>query len=75
MIGTESYVLLYLIDNVPFVIQEEDAEEEGPILIMADEVYDDAQEVVSSLPERALLSDFVESLPYVTSAVEKVRTI
>ena len=54
------------------MVQEDDAEEEGPILMMGDEVYDDPREVVSGLPERALLSDFVESLPSVTKAVEKV---
>ncbi|CAM9267535.1 unnamed protein product [Ascophyllum nodosum] len=62
--------------GMPFEIRhedEDDAEEEGPILMMGDEVYDDPREVVSGLPERALLSDFVESLPSVTKAVEKLE--
>lgn len=40
---------------------------------MGDEVYDDPVELVSSLPERCLLSDFVESLDPVKNAVAKVK--
>lgn len=42
------------------------------MLLMGGEVYDDPMQLVASLPERSLLSDFVESLHPVTEAVSMV---
>lgn len=42
------------------------------MLLMGGEVYDDPMQLIASLPERSLLSDFVESMHPVTEAVSMV---
>lgn len=45
------------------------------MLLMGGEVYDDPMQLIASLPERNLLSDFVESLHPVTEAVSHVSPL
>lgn len=49
-------------------------DEEEAILVMGDEEYDEPDELLAGLPERVLLSDFVESQEPVANAIAKVRT-
>ena len=44
------------------------------MLLMGGEVYDEPLQLIASLPERVLLSDFVESLHPVTEAVSMVSS-
>lgn len=45
------------------------------MLLMGGEVYDDPMQLIASLPERVLLSDFVESMHQVTEAVLMVSSL
>lgn len=49
-------------------------DEDEPILVMGDEEYDEPDQLLAGLPERVLLSDFVESQEPETNAVAKVST-
>ena len=52
-----------------------DQQDEGEaILVMGDEEYDEPDQLLAGLPERVLLSDFVESRDTITNAIAKVRT-
>lgn len=42
-------------------------------MMMGDEEYDEPDQLLAGLPERVLLSDFVESQDPVTNAIAKVR--
>lgn len=42
-------------------------------MVMGDEEYDDPDQLIAGLPERVLLSDFVESLEPVANAIAKVK--
>lgn len=44
-------------------------------MVMGEEVYDDAAQLTASLPERNLLSDFVESSAQNGAALSKVLLI
>lgn len=43
-------------------------------MVMGDEEYDEPDQLLAGLPERVLLSDFVESQEPVANAIAKVRT-
>lgn len=45
------------------------------MLLMGGEVYDDPMQLIASLPERVLLSDFVESMHQVTEVVSMVSSL
>lgn len=55
--------------NVSFPRQDEDE----AMLVMGDEEYDEPDQLLAGLPERVLLSDFVESQEPITNAIAKVR--
>lgn len=48
-------------------------DEDQPMMAMGSELYDDPVQLLSSLPERTLLSDFVESETHITKAVSRVK--
>lgn len=58
--------------GLPYEVEHEEDEDE-PMLLMGGEVYDDPMQLIASLPERVLLSDFVESMHQVTEAVLMVE--
>ncbi|CAM9278493.1 unnamed protein product [Ectocarpus sp. 4 AP-2014] len=58
--------------GLPYEVEHEDDEDEA-MLEMGDEVYDDPEELLAGLPERVLLSDFVESLEPEKNAVAKLK--
>eukprot|EP00903_Cladosiphon_okamuranus_P005329 g5327.t1 len=58
--------------GLPFEVQYDDEEEEA-IMVMGDEEYDEPDELLAGLPERVLLSDFVESQEPITNAIAKLE--
>lgn len=47
-------------------------DEEEPNLVMGQEEYDDPKDLVTTLPERCMLCDFVDTLPRIGKDVAKV---
>lgn len=44
-------------------------------MVMGDEEYDEPEQLLAGLPERVLLSDFVESQEPETNAIAKVNRL
>ncbi|CAM9331664.1 unnamed protein product [Scytosiphon promiscuus] len=58
--------------GLPYEVQHDEDEDE-PILVMGDEEYDEPEQLMAGLPERVLLSDFVESNDPEANAVAKLE--
>ena len=48
-------------------------DEDEAIMVMGDEEYDEPDQLLAGLPERVLLSDFVDSQEPIMNAIAKVR--